>query len=800
MATHYAGSIVTLLLLFVASVSIPVLPFAAAQTSGDRLIKASTAAVYYLGDDGKRYVFPNERIFFSWYRDFSAVQTVSDAELASYPIGGSIFYRPGTRLVKITTDPKVYAVGLGGALYDIASEEAAVQLYGSAWSQRVDDLPDAFFSSYRVAGSLAGNSHPAGTFFRYVENISFYVLGYKDSTLFARPVSESLIASFRLNKSNALPLSSAAFPYPIGPDWQADEAAAFFPHQRDVSVPAEPGQQPGTDGENGAPAATATVTVGQHASLSGSQKAVVNDPASRVLALTLKGDPNRDVTFSRMRFSVYIDAAGPDADFSLGSDSDSTIFWPAGQIMSDFALRDIDSNMVLSAPRPLDPTGILDFPVSFTIKAGEQKHIQLTGKVNVVPQQPVRVSADIAPGEDITASVEGAALTVSPATGINGGTSPSTILTPVSHGTLIVDSKTETGDRMEKVGSDVTVYTLTLTAQGEPFRVAALALSFTPGGSNIYAVNHLAISYPQEDGSIETENEHEADANAKIYRYINLGIYVPKDATITIPFVAQTKDDLTLASNARLQFDFTTESFHAQSQYTNLPYTIDHFADSTKMKDDTSVGSLVLLRQGFLSFKPHPETPTGQVTRYNKIPVLTFSVAAEEHDITLRQLTIRVDTSNVDEDGDDNDFFENAANTFPSNVIGMASHHLDIDERTIVAPQSVTFELYDASTGAFDDTPDGIQTNEGDYGLFTLNFGSNPLHIEAGTSRDYDIDINTVLITSEHEETIKVRLLGDIQSITESQANVLWNDGSNILGTGYLVPGLDLLGFTLSVL
>ena len=34
------------------------------------LIKASQPAVYYLADDGKRYVFPNERIYFSWYEDF----------------------------------------------------------------------------------------------------------------------------------------------------------------------------------------------------------------------------------------------------------------------------------------------------------------------------------------------------------------------------------------------------------------------------------------------------------------------------------------------------------------------------------------------------------------------------------------------------------------------------------------------------------------------------------------------------------------------------------------------------------
>ncbi len=138
-------------------------PVAHAVAAGS-LIKASGAAVYYLAADGKRYTFPNDKIYRSWYSDFSGVQTISDAELASYYIGGNVKYRAGTRLVKITTDPRVYAVEPTGTLRHIPDEATAVALYGSNWAQQVDDLPDAFFAppNYNIGTALAAGTLPSG--------------------------------------------------------------------------------------------------------------------------------------------------------------------------------------------------------------------------------------------------------------------------------------------------------------------------------------------------------------------------------------------------------------------------------------------------------------------------------------------------------------------------------------------------------------------------------------------------------------------------------------------------------------
>ncbi|HJV32974.1 MAG TPA: M23 family metallopeptidase [Patescibacteria group bacterium] len=118
--------------------------------AGARIRSVSSPAVYYCGADGKRYVFPNEKVYTSWYPDFSGVTTISDEAMASAMLGGNVTYKPGVKLVKITTDPKVYAVDRGGVLRHVATPELAAQLYGATWAKQVDDIPDAFFINYKI--------------------------------------------------------------------------------------------------------------------------------------------------------------------------------------------------------------------------------------------------------------------------------------------------------------------------------------------------------------------------------------------------------------------------------------------------------------------------------------------------------------------------------------------------------------------------------------------------------------------------------------------------------------------------
>ncbi len=147
-------SFMTALATFAASLMPVAVATAADDTAispGDLVKCASTQAVYYFGPDGKRYVFPNEKTYFTWYEDFSGVKVISDGRCATLPLGRSnVTYRPGYKMVKITTDPRTYVVERGGILRHVASQELAETLYGLNWSDWIDDVPDAFFSNYTV--------------------------------------------------------------------------------------------------------------------------------------------------------------------------------------------------------------------------------------------------------------------------------------------------------------------------------------------------------------------------------------------------------------------------------------------------------------------------------------------------------------------------------------------------------------------------------------------------------------------------------------------------------------------------
>ncbi len=119
------------------------------------LVKAwgDRPTIYWLGADGARYVVPNVVTYRSWYPetgDCPVIRQISESDLASISIRGNVTIRPGTYLVKIATDPKVYAVERGGTLRWVQSEMLLGEVYGGAWASHIVDVPDGFFVTYRI--------------------------------------------------------------------------------------------------------------------------------------------------------------------------------------------------------------------------------------------------------------------------------------------------------------------------------------------------------------------------------------------------------------------------------------------------------------------------------------------------------------------------------------------------------------------------------------------------------------------------------------------------------------------------
>ncbi len=111
-------------------------------------------AVYFIGKDGKRHAFPNSKVFFTWYIDFSSVTFVASNIMSSFPLGKNVNYRPGSKMVKFTTLNNVYAVSKTNGLRWVTTEAIAVGLYGTDWNTKIDDIPDTFYSDYKFGTDI----------------------------------------------------------------------------------------------------------------------------------------------------------------------------------------------------------------------------------------------------------------------------------------------------------------------------------------------------------------------------------------------------------------------------------------------------------------------------------------------------------------------------------------------------------------------------------------------------------------------------------------------------------------------
>src|SRR3989338_9208663 len=151
----FLGSMAALLAL---SSAVPI-SFAAETPHIVSVVKlADGGTLYYVASDGKRYVYPNEQIYKSWFTDFADVTTITAEEMAAIPLVGSIRYRPGVVLIKVQTDPRVYAVSKNGKLRWVKTEALARRLYGENWSKLVDDLGASFFSNYTTGDDIDDES------------------------------------------------------------------------------------------------------------------------------------------------------------------------------------------------------------------------------------------------------------------------------------------------------------------------------------------------------------------------------------------------------------------------------------------------------------------------------------------------------------------------------------------------------------------------------------------------------------------------------------------------------------------
>jgi len=182
--------------------------------SGDLIKGSNSPAVYILGSDGKRHVFPTDTVYFSWFKDFSAVKVISDADLAAIPLGANVTMRPGTWLVKIQSLAPVYAVEPGGVIRWIETQELAEQLYGEIWNQIIVDVSDAFWPNYIKGDGITTLSHPSGALISYAGDGNNYYMDNGEK----RPVSSTVFDANMFNSDFIVQNVPTSIVYPTGAD------------------------------------------------------------------------------------------------------------------------------------------------------------------------------------------------------------------------------------------------------------------------------------------------------------------------------------------------------------------------------------------------------------------------------------------------------------------------------------------------------------------------------------------------------------------------------------------------------
>ena len=130
--------------------------------------------------------------------------------------------RPGTKLIKLQTDPKVYIVGTGAKLHWVKTSELVEGLYGENWEDRLIDVSDALFVDYKRSTDIGDLLYPDGSIIERDEDTFFVQDG-----MWRKFVLSGLV-------DNAVPTSYTSTPpanivYSYGEDIDSLEELVKFP-------------------------------------------------------------------------------------------------------------------------------------------------------------------------------------------------------------------------------------------------------------------------------------------------------------------------------------------------------------------------------------------------------------------------------------------------------------------------------------------------------------------------------------------------------------------------------------------
>lgn len=128
---------------------------------GDYIRGFNRSTIYFIEQDGTRRPFLNETIYFTHHPTFGPVEFVTDQTLVRIDLGFPMLPKPGTILVKLPEDPKVYYIEndplniQSEVLRWIENEELAESIFGTEWRNYLIDLDPVLFPRFVIGDSIS---------------------------------------------------------------------------------------------------------------------------------------------------------------------------------------------------------------------------------------------------------------------------------------------------------------------------------------------------------------------------------------------------------------------------------------------------------------------------------------------------------------------------------------------------------------------------------------------------------------------------------------------------------------------
>ncbi|MFA6594181.1 MAG: hypothetical protein WCT16_02885 [Candidatus Buchananbacteria bacterium] len=181
-------------------------------TEGSLIKTSNNPAVYYIDDSGYRHLFPNQAVFFSWYKGSWSDQyitVVTANELLQIPAGKNVTVKPGYALIHFDNSLRMYAVLPGGRLCRAPAH------YNNYQYNRALILPAGFESDYDNDGSCditENQKLPDGTLLRYAGSNEVYYIQNSQK----RHVTEAGFNANNFRWDSVIENVSASMYYPDG--------------------------------------------------------------------------------------------------------------------------------------------------------------------------------------------------------------------------------------------------------------------------------------------------------------------------------------------------------------------------------------------------------------------------------------------------------------------------------------------------------------------------------------------------------------------------------------------------------